>query len=412
MSLHPKVIDLSLDRMWRILDALRNPQDKLAPVIHVAGTNGKGSTLAMIRAGLEAAGARVQVYTSPHLARFHERIRLASGLIPEQRLSEILAECEAANGGEAITYFEITTAAALLAFSREEADYCLLEVGLGGRLDATNVVAKPRLTAITPVSIDHQQFLGDTIEEIAAEKSGILKRGVPCIVGQQTDAARTVIEARAEFAQAPLIIEGQDWTAHEEHGRLAFQDMEGLMDLPLPALPGAHQIQNAGTALACLRALGVGEATCAKAMTSVTWPARMERLREGLLVEIAPRASIWLDGGHNEAAGGAIAQTLSRLPNRPTIAICGMLNTKDTSSFLRHLEPHVGKLLAVSIPGSDATLSAEQTATAARGVGISASEAKTPVDALKTIAENDPEARILICGSLYLAGEFLRLNSP
>ena len=411
MSLHPKIIDLSLDRMWRILDALGNPQGKLAPVVHIAGTNGKGSTLAMIRAGLEASGARVQAYTSPHLARFHERIRLTDGLIPEPLLAEILQECEAANAGEPITYFEITTAAALLAFSREDADYCLLEVGLGGRLDATNVIPNPRLTAITPISIDHQQFLGDTIEEIAAEKSGILKRGVTCIVGRQQDAARAVIEARAEFARAPLLIEGQDWTVHEEHGRLAFQDMDGLMDLPKPALAGDHQITNSGTALACLRNLGISEEHCAAAMQNAQWPARMERLRGGALVSLVPDAEVWLDGGHNEAAGVALGAQLEKMAKRETFAICGMLRTKDARGYLRHLAPHLSELFAVSIPGSEATLSAEETQGAASEVGITSQAAASVASALSAIAQQAPGARILICGSLYLAGEVLRQNS-
>ena len=260
MALHPKVIDLVLDRVWRLLEALDNPQDKLPPVIHIAGTNGKGSTQAMIRAGLEAAGKRVHAYTSPHLARFHERIRLAGELISEDHLTAVLDECYAANGGADITYFEITTCAALLAMSRVEADYTLLEVGLGGRLDATNVIARPELTIITPVSIDHEQFLGDTLAKIAGEKAGIIKRGVPCVVGPQPDEAMEVIEATAARLGAPLIAHGQHWHAFEERGRLIFQDENGLLDLPLPNLPGAHQIQNAGAALAALRHLNMGEA--------------------------------------------------------------------------------------------------------------------------------------------------------
>ncbi|MFO7770024.1 MAG: Mur ligase family protein, partial [Roseovarius gahaiensis] len=255
MSLHPKIIDLTLDRVWRLLDALGNPQDRLPPVIHIAGTNGKGSTLAMIRAGLEGVGLRAHAYTSPHLARFHERIRLAGDLIAEDDLTAVLDECYAANNGENITYFEITTCAALLAMSRVEADYTLLEVGLGGRLDATNVLAAPALTVITPVSIDHEQFLGDTLVKIAGEKAGIIKRGVPCIVGPQSDDALEVIEARAAALGAPLIAQGQHWHVFEERGRLVFQDETGLLDLPLPNLPGAHQIENAGAALATLRAL-------------------------------------------------------------------------------------------------------------------------------------------------------------
>ncbi|MGB8624203.1 MAG: Mur ligase family protein, partial [Paracoccaceae bacterium] len=240
MSLHPKIIDLTLDRVWRLLAALDHPERGLPPVIHIAGTNGKGSVQAMIRAGLEAAGKRVHAYTSPHLARFHERIRLSGDLISEPALTEILDECERANGGAGITYFEITTVAALLAFARTPADYTLLEVGLGGRLDATNVVERPALTVITPVSIDHQQYLGETLEQIAGEKAGILKRGVPCVVGPQEDAALEVIEAQAARLGAPLLAHGQHWHVWEERGRLVFQDETGLLDLPLPNLIGAH----------------------------------------------------------------------------------------------------------------------------------------------------------------------------
>jgi dihydrofolate synthase/folylpolyglutamate synthase len=272
MSLHPKLIDLTLDRMWRILGALDHPEQRLPPVIHIAGTNGKGSTLAMIRAGLEGAGLRVHAYTSPHLVRFHERIRLAGDLIEEDRLSDILDRCLAANGPEAITYFEITTAAAFVAFAETPADMTLLEVGLGGRLDATNVVDAPRLTVITPVDMDHQQFLGDTLAGIAGEKAGIIKRGVPVVVGRQQDEALEVIEDRAVRLGAPILAQGQHWHVWEERGRLVFQDETGLLDLPLPVLPGAHQVENAGMVLAALRALGHGEAACEAAMPTPPGP--------------------------------------------------------------------------------------------------------------------------------------------
>ena len=410
MSLHPKIIDLTLDRVWRLLSALGNPQDKLPPVIHIAGTNGKGSTQAMIRAGLEGAGLRCHAYTSPHLARFHERIRLAGDLISEADLSAVLDECYAANGGETITYFEITTCAALLAMSRIEAEYTLLEVGLGGRLDATNVIDRPALTIITPISIDHEQFLGDTLAKIAGEKAGIIKRGVPCIVGPQPDAAMEVIEARAERLGAPLIAQGQHWHVFEERGRLVFQDETGLLDLPLPNLPGAHQIENAGAALAALRALGVDEAAFEAAVTRAEWPARMQRLKTGPLVEAAGEAELWLDGGHNAAAGQALARHLGSLPKRPTHLVCGMLNTKDISGYLTPLAAHVRSLTAVSIPGEANTLPAEETARQAEGAGLSASTADNVLDAVRRIASAEPQARILICGSLYLAGSVLREN--
>ncbi|TNF64125.1 MAG: bifunctional folylpolyglutamate synthase/dihydrofolate synthase [Rhodobacteraceae bacterium] len=410
MSLHPKIIDLTLDRVWRLLAALGNPQDRLPPVIHVAGTNGKGSTVAMIRAGLEAAGRTCHVYTSPHLARFHERIRLAGQLITEDHLTRVLDECYVANNGETITYFEITTCAALLAFSRVPADYVLLEVGLGGRLDATNVIARPALTIITPVSMDHEAYLGDTIAKIAGEKAGIIKRGVPCVVGPQADAGLEVIEARAASLGAPVIAHGQHWHCFREGDRMVFQDETGLLDLPLPNLLGAHQIQNAGAALAALRHLGFGEEACEGAVTRAEWPARMQRLRTGPLVEAARGAELWLDGGHNPSAGEALAEVLRAMPDRPTHLVCGMLNTKDIRGYLRPLAGLAASLSAVSIPGEKNTIPAEDTAAIAASVGLQASVADSPLSAVEAIAARDPNARILICGSLYLAGVVLREN--
>jgi len=410
MALHPKIIDLTLDRMWRILAALGDPQQALPPVIHIAGTNGKGSTLAYIRAGLEAAGKSVHAYTSPHLARFHERIRLAGTLIDENHLSDILDECLAANGPDAITYFEITTAAALLAFARNPADYTLLEVGLGGRLDATNVIDSPAVSVITPVDLDHQQYLGDTIEDIAGEKAGIIKRGCPVIVAPQQEAALEVIEARAARLGAPIYAYGQHWHVTTEAGRLIFQDETGLLDLPLPALAGPHQIQNAGTALAAMRVLGLDEAACEGAMRNVNWPARMQRLRHGPLFDTAPNAELWLDGGHNPHAALAIAATLKGLPQRETHLICGMLNTKDLTGFMAPLAPFASSLHAVSIDGQAATLSAEDTKAAATRAGIAAQTAPDVISALRDICATTPNARVLICGSLYLAGEILKEN--
>ncbi|MGH1411926.1 MAG: bifunctional folylpolyglutamate synthase/dihydrofolate synthase [Pelagimonas sp.] len=408
MALHPKVMDLVLDRVWRLLGALGNPERDLPPVIHLAGTNGKGSTQAMIRAGLEAAGRRVHAYTSPHLARFHERIRLAGELISEEALSAILDECYAVNGGETITYFEITTCAGILAMARCEADFTLLETGLGGRLDATNVVEKPAMTVITPISIDHEQFLGNTLTKIAGEKAGIIKRGVPCVVGPQPDEAMDVIEARAQALGAPLIAHGQHWHVYQERGRLVFQDETGLLDLPLPNLPGAHQIQNAGAALAVLRHLKMGETAFEGAMTDADWPARMQRLRAGPLVAAAPDVELWLDGGHNPAAGEALAKHLAGLPSRPTFLICGMLNTKDASGYMRPLAVQAQQLIAVSIPGEANTLPAEKTAEMAQGVGLDATIAPNVAQALAKITAQEPTARVLICGSLYLAGHVLR----
>jgi dihydrofolate synthase/folylpolyglutamate synthase len=409
LELHPKVIDLHLGRIERLLAALGHPERRLPPVIHVAGTNGKGSTVAMIRAGLEAGGARVHVYTSPHLARFHERIRVAGELIGEAALVALLDRCEAANAGAPITFFEITTAAALLAFAETPAEWCLMEVGLGGRLDATNVVERPRLCVITPVSIDHQQYLGETLAEIAGEKAGILKRDVPCVVGPQPAAAWDAIVARADAVGAPLIAEGQDWQVWEEHGRLVYQDGRGLLDLPRPVLIGAHQVMNAGAALAALRALGVEDAACEAAVTRAEWPARLQRLRRGPLVEAAgPRAEVWLDGGHNAAAGLALAEAVGRLPARPLHMVVGMLRTKDAGGFLRPFAGIAASLQGVSIPGEEATLPAAETVAAAQGVGIAAEPADGVAAAVARAAARAPEARILICGSLYLAGQVLR----
>lgn len=410
MALHPKVIDLTLDRMGRCLAAVGNPHEHLPPVIHVAGTNGKGSTQAMIRAGLETAGQSVHAYTSPHLAWFHERIRVAGQIISEDRLTRILDEVYEANDGHQITYFEITTVAAFLAFVREKADWTLLEVGLGGRHDATNVVDHPRLTIITTIDLDHQQFLGETLAEIAYQKAGIIKRGVPVIIGPQHDESLDVIEAEAAKFGAPTIASGQHWHAWEERGRLIFQDETGLLDLPLPNLRGPHQIGNAGMAIAALRHLGFDDAACEGAVTNAFWPARMQRLRHGPLVEAAPKAELWLDGGHNPAAGEALAATLAELPPRPTHMICGMLSTKDVAGYLRPLAAQADTLHAVAIPGETATLPAEDTAAAAESVGLSATVAASVAEALADIVSKDPASRILICGSLYLAGAVLREN--
>jgi dihydrofolate synthase/folylpolyglutamate synthase len=410
MSLHPKIIDLTLDRMWHLLGALGHPERALPPVVHIAGTNGKGSTLAMLRAGLEAAGQSVHAYTSPHLARFHERIRLAGTLISEDHLAVVLDECMHANGDTPITYFEITTAAALLAFSRTSADFTLLEVGLGGRLDSTNVIDNPALTIITPISYDHPQFLGETIPEIATEKAGILKRGIPCVVGPQPEDALDVIETRAARLGAPLLAHGQHWHVTEERGRLIYQDETGLLDLPLPNLIGAHQIQNAGAAIAALRHLSHVEPTIEAAITRAHWPARLQRLHTGPLIDAAPDAELWLDGGHNAAAGAALAEALTRLPKRPTHLICGMLKTKDATGYMRALTAAANSLTAVTIPGETATLSAEATCAAARDSGFTAHTADSVLHAISAITAHTPNARILVCGSLYLAGHVLREN--
>ena len=415
LQLHPKLIDLVLDRVWNLLSALDDPHLRLPPVVHIAGTNGKGSTLAMFRAGLQAAGHSVHAYTSPHLVRFHERIRVAGELITEDDLQTILQECETANGGAAITYFEITTVAAILAFARTPADFTLLEVGLGGRLDATNVIAKPRLCVITPVSIDHQQFLGETIAEIAGEKAGILKRGVTCVVGPQSDAALEVIEEKARMVGAPLLIHGQDWVVSPEHGRVVFQDDSALLDLDPPRLKGLHQIQNAGTAIAAMRALDLTEDDVQAGLTNAEWPARMQKLTHGPLIDALPKgAELWLDGGHNAAAGEALAAILDdwrTQDTRPVHLITGMLTTKAAADYLLPLVPRIASLHAVEIPGADATFDAQVLAEIAEKMSIQAVPAGSVAAAVDDIIRKDrAPKRVLICGSLYLAGAVLEQN--
>ncbi|MEM7269619.1 MAG: folylpolyglutamate synthase/dihydrofolate synthase family protein [Pseudomonadota bacterium] len=412
LTLHPKLMDLSLGRLERLLAILDHPERKLPPVVHVAGTNGKGSTIAMIRAGLEASGAKVHVYTSPHLARFHERIRLCSKLIDEDSLAALLAECETANGGAPITFFEVTTAAALLAFSRTPADYCLLEVGLGGRLDATNVIDHPALTVITPVSLDHQQFLGETLAEIAGEKAGIIKRDVSCVVSRQEDEARDVIEARAERLGAPLLLSGQDFSAELENGRMVYRDEHGLLDLDPPRLRGDHQIINAGAALAALRSFGISDQAMEAAIAEAKWPARMQRLSYGPLFDLAhsAEADLWLDGGHNEAAGEAIAAFFSGLPPARTHVIASMLDTKDLSAFLYPISTVAQGLTAVPMSGTTQLVPPETLAGLAAAAGLEASTSETVTVALdRALAEG--AKRVLVTGSLYLAGDVLRAGN-
>jgi dihydrofolate synthase / folylpolyglutamate synthase len=422
IALHPKRIDLSLGRIERLLAALDHPERKLPPVIHVAGTNGKGSTVAFLRALLEAAGKHVHAYTSPHLVRFNERFRLAAPgggrLVGDAELSAALEECERANGGAPITVFEITTAAGLLLFSRHPADVLLLEVGLGGRLDATNVIERPLATVITPVSIDHTDFLGDTLDKIAAEKAGILKRGVPAVVAAQHRDALTVIERQAAKLGVPLKVAGQDWTATEERGRLVYQDETGLLDLPAPKLYGRHQFENAGLAIAALRAarFRIAPAAYEDGIVAADWPARLHRLAQGALVERAPAGSeLWLDGGHNPDGGRTIAAALADLEervSRPLVLVVGMLRSKDCEGFLANFSGLARRLIAVPVPGAEAGLSAEEVAACARGIGLSATSRDNLSEALEAARKLDlePPPRILITGSLYLAGEVLREN--
>jgi dihydrofolate synthase/folylpolyglutamate synthase len=414
-GLHPKIIDLSLGRIERLLARLDHPERRLPPVIHVAGTNGKGSSVAFLRAILEAAGHRVHAYTSPHLVRFHERIRLGGTLIPEALLGDLLEECEAANDGAPITFFEITTAAAFLAFARQPADALLLEVGLGGRLDATNLVERPALSAITPVDYDHQGFLGDSLTAIAGEKAGILKPAVAAVIGRQSEEALDALRRRAARVGAPLLVHGQDWLAFEQHGRLVYQDEGGLMDLPLPRLAGRHQIDNAGLAIACLRALpqfGIGEQAVEAGLGAVRWPARLQRLRRGPLVAgLGPDAELWLDGGHNPAAGRALAQAMADMEERapmPLHLVVGMLNTKDPHGFLAPFAGLARDVRTVTIPGEANALPAEVLAAAAQQAGLPA-EPVADLDAALG-PESRAATRVLICGSLYLAGKVLAEN--
>jgi dihydrofolate synthase / folylpolyglutamate synthase len=421
LALHPKRIDLGLDRMQRILAALDHPERHLPPVVHVAGTNGKGSTVAFMRAILEAAGKRVHVYTSPNLVRINERFRIGQEgggkLVGDGELSDALAECEVKNGSAPITVFEIETAAGFLLFARHPADVLLLEVGLGGRLDATNVVERPIASVITRLSLDHRDFLGDNLVDIAAEKAGILKRDVPAVTVSQAREALAVIERQAARMHAPLSIAGEDWTATEERGRLVYQDNMGLLDLPAPKLYGRHQYENAGAAIAALRVSGLKLPAAAfeAGMTRVEWPARMQRLGHGKLAELAPPDSeLWLDGGHNADGGAAIAAALADLEERvprPLVLIIGMLSTKDSAGFLKNFAGLARKVIAVPIH-QDKTVPAAELAEVAASVGIPSLARDTLEGAIKAADKLDlePAPRILITGSLYLAGEVLAAN--
>ena len=423
-ALHPKVIDLSLGRIERLLAKLGRPERRLPPVVHVAGTNGKGSTAAFLRAMLEASGRRVHVYSSPHLVRFHERIRLSGKLIDENELAALLEECEHVNADDPITFFEITTAAAFLAFTRHKADALILEVGLGGRFDATNFVERPAATIITPIDLDHQHYLGSTIAAIAGEKAGIMKRGTPCILGPQTDEARQVIEERAAALDVPLSIWGQDFMAHEEHRRMVFQDEEGLLDLPMPRLAGAHQIINAAAAIAALRkanALKIADRAFEDGLMTVDWPGRMQRLMRGPLVEAAPKGTdIWLDGAHNPHAARALAHAIADLEEnnpRALYIICGMLQAKDPRGFFAAFRGLAKHVTTVTIPGEASSQGAGQLYDAARAEGLDADPAPSLEDAMlqiaarASLAKSKTPPRILICGSLHLAGAVLRENS-
>ena len=422
-ALYPREIDLSLDRMTVLMDKLGRPDLRLPPVIHLAGTNGKGSTTAFLRAMLEAAGKSVHVYTSPHLVRFHERMRIGAPgggrFVDEDELIEVLIAVEHANAGAPIPQFEITTAAAFQLFADHPADVLLLEVGLGGRFDATNIVADPLVAVITQIALDHEKFLGSTVEEIAGEKAGIIKRNRPVVVAPERESVIDVIEAEAARLGAPVSLANRDWIAYAEHGRLVYQDEGGLLDLPAPRLVGRHQFTNAGVAIAALRQVDPAIPTQAieAGLTGVEWPARMQRLTSGRLVaRTRGDAEIWLDGGHNPAAGQAIAEAVADLEERvprPFFMICGMLNTKDPVGFFQPFAGLARQAYTVPVPSSAAGRDPGELAEAARSAGIEAmpvADVESALDLISAETGLPMPPRILICGSLYLAGSVLDLN--
>ncbi|MBI4920867.1 MAG: bifunctional folylpolyglutamate synthase/dihydrofolate synthase [Devosia nanyangense] len=413
-ALYPKFMDLQLDRELRLLDELGRPQDHLPPVIHVAGTNGKGSTIAYLRAFLEAAGKRVHVFTSPHLVRFNERIRLAGKLVSSRKLNVTLEEVEAINAGRAITQFEITTSAALKLFAETPADYLLLEVGLGGTFDSTNVIDHPAGVVITPVDLDHQAYLGDTVAKIAANKAGILKRGSPAVIGRQRDEGFETIERMAAKLRISPFVQGRDYDGYPSQGRLAYQDEDGLLDLPPPALIGPHQFDNAALAIAAVRhfKLPVTDRQIAEGLRKVVWPARMQPLK-GRLRDLLPRADeLWLDGGHNAHGAAALARSLEEMNAArpaPLVLIIGMMNTRPPADFLEPFRAMSPKVLTLSIPGEPNAHPARYIAEEGRKAGFDAVPYRELLPALHNAAKVK-NARVVICGSLYLAGDVLQKN--
>ncbi len=413
-TLHPKFIDLGLGRTQRLLEALGNPEKFLPPVIHVAGTNGKGSTIAFMREIAIAAGLQVHVYTSPHLVRFNERIVLNGVPVNEAALLSVLEECEIANAGEPITFFEITTVAALLTFSRTPADLLLLETGLGGRFDSTNVIENPAMTVITPVSMDHMSFLGATIAEIAFEKAGILKSGVPCVVAPQVPDALSVIEARAQDLNSSLYISGFDWTSRSEPGAMVYCDGDREIYLPEPSLAGVHQRVNAATAIAALRSwerhLWSVEDIC-EGISTAKWPGRLQHLSSGRLADLLPEGwELWLDGGHNPSAGAALMETIAAWPEDPVVLVCAMQENKDARGFLEPLATVADSLAAIDLPGGSPGYAPKAIAEIASILGLE-SKVATSLSAALGEAANGPTGRVLVCGSLYLVGEVIAANS-
>ncbi|MGD9545571.1 MAG: folylpolyglutamate synthase/dihydrofolate synthase family protein [Methylocystis sp.] len=422
LTLHPKKIDLSLGRTERLLAALGRPDLRLPPIIHVAGTNGKGSTIAFLRAMLEAAGKRVHVYTSPHLLRFNERIRLGAvgggKLVDDERLNAALERCEQANAGQPITFFEITTAAAFSLFAEDPADWLLLETGLGGRYDATNVIPQPKCAIITSISLDHLEFLGDTVEKIAHEKAGILKKGAAAVIGFQSEAVARALDREARRVGVTLTVAGRDFHISNENGRLVYEDERGLLDLPLPRLAGRHQHENAAGAIAALRAVAPEIPTTAieTGLTRADWPARLQRLTRGAIVDLAPAgAEVWLDGGHNEDGGRVLAEAMAEFHDkapRPLALICGAQTTKDIRALLKHFVGLAREVVAVPVEGEHKSWPPEEVAALAKAEGISGAAAGGVEEALTLLSTRsfDAPPRVLIAGSLYLAASVLAAN--
>lgn len=413
-GLHPKLIDLSLGRVLRLLDRLGNPQQRLPPVVHVAGTNGKGSTVAFLRAVLAAHGRSTHVYTSPHLVRFNERIVVAGRQIDDASLAEALQRCETANAGEPITFFEITTAAAFLAFSETKADFTLLETGLGGRLDATNVIGTPAVSVITPISIDHCAYLGETLSAIAGEKAGILKPGVPCVVAGQEAEAQSAVERRAVEIGAPLVCEGRDWQVDTRPDGMTWRRDARAWTFPQPSLAGRHQQQNAALAITTcdvLPGLDLDTTRVAAGLGRGAWPARLQRLTHGGLARLLPDDwELWLDGGHNPGAALVLAEQLRQWRDRPCYAVIGMLETKDASGFLAPLVSHMAAVVTVCIPDEPAAIAARALGLIAKAHSANVRIGESVTDALRGLAHEKGPARVLICGSLYLAGHVLAEN--
>ncbi len=425
MGLHPKGFDLSLDRIGRLMDRLDNPHLHLPPVIHIAGTNGKGSASAFCRALLEEAGLACHVHTSPHLVRWHERFRLGgrggSRLVDDDTLADALDRVADANRGEHITVFELLTATMFVLFAEHPADVAVIEVGLGGRFDATNIIQRPATSLIMPIALDHTAWLGDKVELVAAEKAGIIKPGCPVVIGaQMQDAARDVLVETADRLECPTSVYGQDFVAFPDQGRFVYQDGDVLFDLAMPRLLGRHQLANAAAAIAAVRSAGfdIGHGAADRAMQSVQWPARMQRLSRGALVDLAPANSeIWLDGGHNPAAGQAIAEELAarnEIDDRPVFMIAGMIDTKDQTNFFRQFAGLVKRVFTVPVPQTEASVPNDELAVKANEAGLPAEPIHSVANALRLLADNqeadDLPPRILICGSLYLAGAVLKEN--